>query len=311
MELRQLRAFLQVATTRHFGRAAATLKITQPALTQRIQALERELGVQLLTRSAREVQLTAAGEVLLPYASSLVLTEDRALRDLADNVAGRAGRLRIAYQLHADTAVMGTIMAEFRRRYPKVEVEVSSAYSQMNVEQILASQLDGAFVTLPINHQDIVATQRITDDEVLMVIGERNRFAGLERVPVKSLSGQPLILFPTALSPVLAAAFRRWLVDHTGAELNIIAEEPYEQALAVVARSDTVVAFGSSRWASAVPAPGVVYRPMAPPPMTSFGIAYRRGDESPHVANWLRIVDEVSRRSTTRSASDGELIAQP
>ena len=60
MELRQLRAFLQVATARHFGKAAAVLKITQPALTQRIQALERELGVQLLTRTAREVRLTPA-----------------------------------------------------------------------------------------------------------------------------------------------------------------------------------------------------------------------------------------------------------
>src|SRR6202048_4176243 len=69
VELRQLRAFLEVANAQHFGHAAQSLKITQPALTQRIQALERELGVRLLQRSARGVRLTAAGEILLPFAN--------------------------------------------------------------------------------------------------------------------------------------------------------------------------------------------------------------------------------------------------
>src|SRR4030081_3937609 len=103
MELRQIRAFLQVATARHFGKAATALKITQPALTQRIQALERELGVPLLTRSAREVTLTPAAETLLPSANSLMQVEARALRDLADSAAGRAGKLRVSYQLNADS----------------------------------------------------------------------------------------------------------------------------------------------------------------------------------------------------------------
>jgi len=309
VELRQLRAFLQVANTRHFGQAAAVLKITQPALTQRIQALERELGVQLLTRSAREVRLTPAGEVLLPYADSLVHIEDRALRDLADNAAGRAGRLRISYQLHADNAAMSEIVTAFRNRYPKVDVQVGSAYSLMNVEQIASDQLDAAFVTMPINHNDVVATRWISDDEVLMAVAERHRFAHMERVPVTELAGQPMILFPSALSPVLTAAFRRWLTEHSGAELNIVAEEPWEQAVLAVVKSDSVIAFGSSRWASSVPTPGVVYRRMTPAPMTSFGLAFRRDDESPQLANLLKIVDEVAKRASPTAPSAGELIA--
>jgi len=66
VELRQLKAFVAVATEGHLGRAAGRLNLTQPGLTLRIQALEKELGVQLLERNAREVQLTAAGAVLLP-----------------------------------------------------------------------------------------------------------------------------------------------------------------------------------------------------------------------------------------------------
>ncbi len=309
MELRQLRAFLQVANARHFGQAAAALKITQPALTQRIQALERELGVQLLTRTAREVRLTAAGEVLLPYANSLIHIEDRALRDLADNAAGRAGSLRISYQLHADTAVMSAIMATFRSRYPNVEVQVGSAYSVMNVEQIVSGQLDAAFVPMPIPHQDVVATQWIGDDEVVIAVAERSRFAQMDRVQVSELAGQPMILFPSSASPLLTTAFRRWLTGHIGSELNIVTEEPWEQAVLEVAKSDTIVTFGSSRWSSSAPTPGVVYRPMTPAPITSFGIAYRRDDESTQLANLLKIVDEVAKRSNLKSPPEGELIA--
>src|SRR5260370_55310 len=134
MELRQLRAFLQVARAGHFGKAAAALRITQPALTQRIQALERELGVQLLTRSAREVRLTPAGEILLPYATNLIQVEDRAIRDLADSASGRTGKLRVAYLLHGDIATQGRSVAEFRRRYSDVAVDTSMTYSSSNVQ---------------------------------------------------------------------------------------------------------------------------------------------------------------------------------
>jgi DNA-binding transcriptional LysR family regulator len=309
LELRQLRAFLEVANAQHFGHAAQALKITQPALTQRIQALERELGVRLLQRSARGVRLTAAGEILLPYATSLIQVEDRALRELADNAAGRSGRLRLSYQVAADTPLMGSIMSEFRRRFPNVEVETGSAYSVMNVEQLVAGTMDAAFVALPVPHPDSVATRPISEDEVLVAVSARHRFADMDVVPVEMLSDQPMILFPKALSPLLTAAFRRWLVGHTGVEPNVVAEEPFELALLIVAQSDSVIAFGNSQWTSAVPIPGVVYRRMKPSAATSFGIAWRRDDESPQVANLLAIAEEVAKRHGPAPSDGRELIA--
>src|SRR6267378_7044475 len=97
MELRQLRAFVAVASEGHFGQAAARLNLTQPGLTLRIQTLEKELGVQVLDRNAREVRLTAAGEILLPYATGLIDLEERALADIKQKIWGRAGQLRISY----------------------------------------------------------------------------------------------------------------------------------------------------------------------------------------------------------------------
>src|SRR5260221_14353956 len=98
MDIRHLQAFVQIAIEGHFGRAAEHLKVTQPALTQRLQALEREVGVQLLKRSPREVRLTPAGEVLLPYAQSLVQIQGQALRELAEIAAGRGGGIRLGDQ---------------------------------------------------------------------------------------------------------------------------------------------------------------------------------------------------------------------
>jgi DNA-binding transcriptional LysR family regulator len=94
MELRQLRAYVEVAGHLHFGRAAQALHLTQPALSQRIQYLERELRVRLLTRTSREVRLTAAGEVLLSQAKRMVEEEDRALDAVRAHSSGVADRGR-------------------------------------------------------------------------------------------------------------------------------------------------------------------------------------------------------------------------
>jgi DNA-binding transcriptional LysR family regulator len=129
MELRQLRAFVEVADSGHFRVAAERLRLTQPALTQRIQALERELGLQLLERNARAVRLAPAGTVLLRHARRLVQTEDEALRGLKAYSSGNVGHLAIAYQAAGDVTTAGWIIAEYRRRFPSVEIETTSGSS--------------------------------------------------------------------------------------------------------------------------------------------------------------------------------------
>lgn len=84
MELRQLRYFLALANHLHFGRAAKSLHIAQPSLSQQIKALEEKLGVTLFERSRRRVTLTTDGEALLPYARELVALADDAQKELAE-----------------------------------------------------------------------------------------------------------------------------------------------------------------------------------------------------------------------------------
>jgi hypothetical protein len=117
-----------------------------------------------------------------------------------------------------------------------------------------------------------------------------------------------MILFPKALSPVLTSAWINWLVSHIGHEPHVVAEEPLELALLIVAGSDSTIAFGNSRSATAT-VPGIVYRHLTPAPTTGFGIAYRRDDESPQVANLLSIAEEVAKRNGSPPPEGRQLIA--
>jgi DNA-binding transcriptional LysR family regulator len=128
LELRHLRAFAALASQRHFGHAAASLNLTQPALTLRIQVLEKELGVQLVDRSSRDLHLTPAGQVLLPYANSLIEIEDEAIAEMRHHVAVKAGRLRISYLASWD-GLPSSIVFAFRRQHPEAAVDTMSGYS--------------------------------------------------------------------------------------------------------------------------------------------------------------------------------------
>jgi DNA-binding transcriptional LysR family regulator len=307
LELRQLRAFLQVSTTRHFGRAAATLNITQPALTQRIQALERELGMQLLTRSAREVRLTPAGEVLLPYANSLVQVEDRALRDLADNAAGRAGKLRVAYLLHGDVGTQGKIVGEFRRRYPEVAVETTMGNSRLNLDLLSSGAVDVGFIG-PSKVPAEIALQTMGQGPLVLALPEKHPLVQQERVPVNMLAGVPLILWPESWNPDLLASFKQWLARQIGSEPNVIALEPADQALEAVAANGSAVTIVSGWRASSATATGVAFRSMVPEPFIEHQIAYLRNDPSPTLRHVLTITKEVVAANHSHLSKEAELL---
>jgi DNA-binding transcriptional LysR family regulator len=306
VELRQLRAFLQVANTRHFGQAAGVLKITQPALTQRIQALERELGVKLLTRSAREVRLTAAGEVLLPYADTLVHIEDRALRDLAENSAGRTGTVRISYLLYGDVGLQGRIVAEFRRRYPAVVVETSVASAIANLELLRTAAVDVAFLG-PVEVPAEITARTIGLGALMLALPRDHPLANSDRVPVSSLRGVPIIIWPQAWNPAGQSALIQWLARHTGAQPNITAQEPPDQALEALS-DGSAVTFVSAWRASSGDMAGIAFRPTVPELLIRHLIGQRRDNPSPLLPNLMRIAEEIAGPSAATVGTDAELL---
>lgn len=307
MDFKQIQAFIEVAAERHFGRAASTLQITQSALTQRIQALERELGVQLLDRSPSGVRLTAAGEVLLPYARTMVQTVTLARRDLADNAAGLGGHLSLGYAAHADLPAQVKIATEFRRQYPRVAVETLSTSSQDNLESVARGELDAAFATAPLEPRSSVVEKVILSDPLVIALPRNHRLAHLDRVPVAQLRGESLIITPSKLNVATVTAFRAWLTRLTGAPLRVVAEEPPILAVEAVATLGGPVSFVSGRLSASMASSNVVFKPLAPSPLLRLVLIYLRDNPAPVLASLLRTVDEVAPTLQAETPADSDV----
>ena len=139
MDTRQLRHFVAVAETLHFGKAAQRLGMTQPPLSQSIRALERELGAALFERTKRSVALTPFGAQWLHHVRAALDGVD-ALADTARRIReGDAGRLELSFVSTADYSILPTLVHRFRQLYPEVELALTEATSDVQI----ASLLDG------------------------------------------------------------------------------------------------------------------------------------------------------------------------
>jgi DNA-binding transcriptional LysR family regulator len=294
VELRHLRAFVAIAEHRHYGRAAASIKVTQPAITQRIQVLEAELGVRLLERNAREVRLTAAGEALLEHARGLVQLEDRAVAALRDHSAGIVGRLRFSYLTLWDVGLPAQVVAEYRRCYPAIKLEMTSGYSQQNIERLLADEIDFAFIGVSIGHHDGIVIRRLTQHKIVVVMAPTHRLMQFDTVPIAELRGEPLISTSPGVNAPLVASSLSWLTMRMGEPPNIVREEPPDQMAAALAESEGAIALMTEHRAEIARSDGLEYRQLTPTPLIEYGGAYRHDNRSPVLANLLKTIDEVA-----------------
>lgn len=145
MELRQLRYFVAVAEHRHFGRAAEALHIVQPAVSQQVARLERELGLALFDRSRRQITLTPDGQAFLPHARRVLEAAGQAASAAAALAAGQSGTLRVG-----SSEVLGPrleqILAAFRQRRPDAVIELTPAPTPAKLAAVAAGDMDAAFV---------------------------------------------------------------------------------------------------------------------------------------------------------------------
>ncbi|CAG9177486.1 LysR family transcriptional regulator [Cupriavidus respiraculi] len=149
MDLRQLRYFVTVAEELHFGRAAQRLAMTQPPLSQQIQALEEEIGVRLFARTRRSVALTPAGRQWLPEVRR-VLADAAALPELAQRFArGDAGTLSLAFVSTADYGILPDLLRRFRADHPDVELQLREATSDVQFEALIEGTIDAGLVIRP------------------------------------------------------------------------------------------------------------------------------------------------------------------
>jgi DNA-binding transcriptional LysR family regulator len=186
----ELRAFVTLAEQLHFGRAADRLHITQPALTKQIQRLEEAVGGALVLRGYREVQLTQAGEVLLPRAAQL-LQESAATLDTARRAArGQLGVLRIGFGLATIQQLLPDLLLRFRSALPGVELRLRDMATTAQVAALVRGDLDVGFVRLPVIDPGI-ETRPILRERLVALLGTQSRWHS--RDGLRSASHEPFI----------------------------------------------------------------------------------------------------------------------
>jgi DNA-binding transcriptional LysR family regulator len=146
MDVRQLRYFVTLAEELHFGRAAARLHIAQPALSQQIKVLERELGLQLLERTNRGVALSDAGVRLVAEARSVLANFDQAVETMGRVKDGTIGSLRVGVFPGPLRTVLPPVLVELRRQRPDVDVETRFVAPREQPAALLDARLDLALL---------------------------------------------------------------------------------------------------------------------------------------------------------------------
>jgi DNA-binding transcriptional LysR family regulator len=201
MELRQLRYFVAVAEELHFRRAAERLHISQPPLSQQIAALEEELGVRLLERTRRRVELTAAGEAFLRDARATLAELDVAVSTARAIDAGQEGVLRVGFVGSALLSIVPATVQRFRRTRPGAEIELRERSTVEQLRAVSTGLVDVGLVRPPIEADETLHTEVVRRERTVAALPEGHPLAGLRRVPMRRLAAEPLVLFPRDQAP--------------------------------------------------------------------------------------------------------------
>ncbi|MFF9346416.1 LysR substrate-binding domain-containing protein [Streptomyces sp. NPDC014734] len=200
--VRHLECFVAVAEESHFGRAAARLGMAQPPLSQRIQRLERELGVRLFERSSRRVTITEAGTLLLADARELLARSDALMATARRIRDGETGLLRAALSPDIAGETVAALLADFERRHAGLELELHELTTAQQLARFASHDLDVGVVHHPCDVSGLELGPVLRRELGVLLPGDAP-VAGLDEVPLASLAGYDLILFPRAGAPAL------------------------------------------------------------------------------------------------------------
>ncbi|MDI4232631.1 LysR substrate-binding domain-containing protein [Bradyrhizobium sp. Arg237L] len=205
IDIRQMRYFVALAETLHFGRAAERLHISQPPLSRQIAALEKELGVRLFERHSRRATLTHAGRRFLEDARAVLISFDQACRNARLAERGELGELSIGFMMHAAYTVLPGLARRYMANHPGVRVELREVVPATLVDAVLAGQFDAAIMFNPGPIRGL-ETQTIYRERLCLAVHVSHPLADHEVVRAKQLNGEPLIAVPTDVAPKLREA---------------------------------------------------------------------------------------------------------
>ena len=293
MELRHLRYFVAVAEERHFGRAAERLHMAQPPLSQQIRQLEGELGVTLLRRTTRRVDLTDAGAAYLDQARRILAAVDDAGLEAQRVQAGLTGRLVIGCVGSATYSLLPMLARSLREELPGVDFSFRGEMLVPDqVDALLAGGIDLALLRPPVDEPGL-AVRPLRTERLIVALPEGHRLADRRRIRVADLRHEDLVMHPARGRSVMHG-----LVTSLCREAGFLPRVRHE-----VAETSTLVTFVASGLGVAVVpepvaalgVPGEVYRPLASSrARVELAAATRTGDDSAALERGLEVLRRVA-----------------
>jgi len=193
MEIDQIETFLAVATFGGFHRAAEALRVSQPAVSARIKALEASLGVMLFARSRGGLALSDAGRTLRPYAEQLLKTASLARQAVHELQPASGGPLQIAAALSISVYFLPNVLKHFQRSYPKVMINIRSGHSKEVLEMVLGEEAEIGLAR-SLQHPE-VETLSLGDDPLLLVGQPAHLPKHARQARLEEVASWPLIFF--------------------------------------------------------------------------------------------------------------------
>jgi DNA-binding transcriptional LysR family regulator len=193
VEFGNLQAFVEAAQRGSFSQAAQALVLTQPALSARIHALERELGVLLFHRMGRGVRLTEAGKSFLPFAERALEAWREGHEAVNAPQKADTGRLQVGTARAIGTYVLPDILQRFQEEHPSIEVHIRTGRSSEVLRMVVDEEVQVGLAR-SLRHPEVV-TAHLYDEEIVLVTHPGHPFAQRGEASIYDVAKEPLILY--------------------------------------------------------------------------------------------------------------------
>ncbi|MDY6530503.1 DNA-binding transcriptional regulator HcaR [Acinetobacter faecalis] len=220
MELRHLRYFITVAEELNFSKAALKLYTAQPSLSQQIKDLEEDVGVRLLNRTKRKVELTDEGAVFLEQARLTLAQADKAVAMARQVSQAKQQMLRIGFVPVAEMKIFPYVLPNLRLQNSDLKIELLSLNNNEQMKALKKGDIDIAFTRHNFTSEEIESTF-VLREPLMFILPKDHPLAKYDRIPVKALNGIDFIIPSSEQSYTLHHTILNFAKEH-GIEFNIV-----------------------------------------------------------------------------------------
>ena len=292
MDIRQLECFVAVAEELHFRRASERLALSQSALSERISALEHEIGARLFFRTTRQVSLTQAGSKFLKDSKKILTDIDRSVSNVRHAADSDLHNIRVSGVDEAISMVLPRVLLAFRQTDPEVHVQVLEiSSSEQHSKELIAHRTDVAFVRTP-QEDEFMTSELLYRQPIVVVLADSNPLSNSNSLSTADIVDQPIVGYPKHARPILHEAlwsgFRK-----IGAQPNIVCEIIDKSTLLQFVAHGLGIALAPA-WVKNIAPSGVSFVPFEPcENLIDLYVGFRKLGNSDTVQRFIETVIQI------------------